>query len=170
MKKALAVLMSMAVTSFGAMLQEGTRELGLAGSLDIASADGTAIDLSASYGYFIADGLEIGVSGFWADSDSVTSIGLGAFAEYHFATDSNLVPYVGVGAGWGKTEIDIGDFSADDDALVIAGEAGVKYFFVENIAISLAYVFEWATEDIFFDDDKAEDTDHSIQLGMRFYF
>lgn len=171
MKKLLVVIFAgLAVAAQGAMLQEGTQELSINGSLDFESADGTATELELGYGYFILDGLQVGVAASIADSDSARLYALGVGAEYNFDLGSQLVPFIGLSIGWGKGEIELGDSTLKDDAVVGAAEAGVKYFIVENVALELSYLFEKASEDIFFNDEKAEDTDNSLQLGLRFYF
>ena len=55
------------------MIYEGTRELSLAGELEFASAAGTEVSLDAAYGYFVADGLQVGGLGGFSDNYLITT-------------------------------------------------------------------------------------------------
>ncbi|MDA1349395.1 MAG: hypothetical protein O3A47_11120, partial [Chloroflexi bacterium] len=74
------------------------------------------------------------------------------------------------GFSYSRSEIEAEPSDATEDAVVFEGEAGVKYFVSDGLAVSAQYVMSWANEDIFFDDAIAEDTDARLEIGMRFYF
>lgn len=175
MKKAQIIIASAIMLAFSLpvyaddkpMIYEGVQELSLAGELEFASAAGTEVSLDGSYGYFLADGFQVGGLLGFSDNDLLTTWVLGGQAEYNIDTQSKFVPFVGVRGGWIYLDPDQG---SSDDGYLLGASAGMKYFFVPNIAISLSYLFEWSSEDVFLDDNEAEDTNHSIQLGMRFYF
>jgi hypothetical protein len=169
MKKWMSMLTiaALAGASQAASLSQGTRELTLDGALDPDGASGTEISLDVGYGYFIQDNIEVGGEVSIADNDHATTYGLGGFAEYNFDQGSALVPFAGVGLGWFNTEID--DLDVDDDAVVASLFGGVKYFLAENIAVTAQINLEWASEDIFLNDDDVEDTNIDFTVGMRFF-
>ncbi len=170
MKKLLALMVGIvfvAGSTYGAMISEGTRELAVQGELQFESEAGTAFDFDIKLGQFVAHGVQVGVLGGIADNDFLTAWGAGVFGEYNHDLGTELVPFVGVSGSYLRVDPDVG---SSEDAFVVGAEAGGKYFIAQNIAISLSYLFEWATEDMFFDNGDVEDTNHSIQLGMRFFF
>lgn len=155
----------------GIMIYEGTRELRAQGSYQFKSEDGATLDLRLGMGLFVIDGLQLGAYGAIGNSDHFRTYGVGVSSEYHFDSGTVLIPYVGLAAGWSESRLTQSQGPQQkENGGVVSGELGGKYFIAENIAISLAYRLEWANKDIFFDQDEAEDTDHSIQMGMRFYF
>jgi len=152
-----------------AMLGAGTRELALEGSLDTDGANGTELDLSVGYGYFVMDCVEILGEVALFSSDDVKMYGLGGTAEYNIDMGTQIVPFVGVGAGFMKVEVDNGgDF--DEDAFVLGADLGVKYFIVDNVAVSGSFFAQWATEDIYPEEDEMSDMDYGLQVGLRFFF
>lgn len=148
-------------------LSEGTKELVLDGVFDPDTAAGTEMELNVKYGVFVADRVELGGVAGLADNDLATSWRLGIFGEINMETATQLVPYVGGGLSYRYVDFDRG---GSTDALELTGEAGVKYFIADNVAISGAGVFSWATDDIYPDDNRLEDTDLKLVLAMRFFF
>lgn len=174
MKKIILIISSMvlaATVASAATLSQGTKELQFRGNFDLESRVGQVIDFSLGYGVFVADQLEVGVRANIQDDDLTTNWGLGLFSEYNFEMDSPWVPYVGLAMDYQDNDIDgAGETSTTDNALVIGGSLGVKYFLTENLAIDGSYVFDWATESIYFEDTTLTDTQSRFLFGLRFYF
>lgn len=158
------------------MLDAGTQEFSIAGRLEFPDFDRFDYDLDGSYGYFVADGWEIGTkiggSNFGGGTDRFD---IGGFTEYNFNRESWIVPYVGAGLGLATVSFDDDGFDSstdldDENGLVFDAEAGVKWFIQPYMAVSTAINFEVATDDIYATDDSVEDNLTSVQVGMRFYF
>ena len=178
-----AMVMALAVTASGQMLSAGTSELKVEGGIDFDTSDGTLIDFGILYGMYIYDYLEGGLALRLTDSDSITVWRIGVFGQYDFDLGTELVPYLGAGLSLASYEAtyDTVVVMADgtsvrsseeesDNAIVLSGTAGVKFYIAENVAISTALVLEWASEDIYAEEDDFQDTDARIELGMRFFF
>ena len=162
----LGMVLVLASTGYAASLQEGTQEVVVEGLLDPTTGAGSEFDVSLAYGQFVQDNIEVGAFAEYADNDAVSAFGLGVFGEYNFDMGTELVPFVGASIGYFNADFDEGDSL---DGINIEGQAGVKYFLAENVAISGAVVLDWATEDIYQDDEDFEDTDVTIQVAMRFF-
>jgi hypothetical protein len=63
-------------------LDAGTSEIGVGGFIDGTSADGTVVELGGTYGYFVADNIELGVKASVRDSDNVSNWRIAGFGEY----------------------------------------------------------------------------------------
>lgn len=168
MKRLMAMMavLALAGTTYGASLKEGTQEVVADGLFDPETAAGTTYDLGLKYGYFIQDSVEVGGQVNWSDDDVVTAYGAGAFAEYNFDQGTELVPYVGAALDYVNADVEDAD---SVDAFQLTGEVGVKYFLVENVAVSAAGKFQWSDEDIYAKDNDLEDTNIEIDLAMRFF-
>jgi hypothetical protein len=167
----LCVVLAVALTgmSYGAAMDQGSKELALAGSLDFDTAFDTQVVLDTGLGYFIQDNLQLGPLAGVFYNDLITLVRLGAFLEYNIDIDSPLTPFVGAAALWVNGDLEDGD---DEQAVVGSLRAGLKYFVEENWAIALTGVFEAASEDVYAEDDEDEltDTDWRMELGIRVYF
>lgn len=159
-------MFGVALTASAVMIGEGTRELTLEGEYQFSSQMGRAVSLQLGLGLFVVDGFQVGLIGGLSDDDVVTTLKGGGFAEYNFDIGHIFIPFTGARALYSHTDLDV----TTEDSVLLGGYAGVKYFIAENIAVSLKYLFEWADDEIFFDNGEVKDTNASIQLGMRFYF
>ena len=155
------------------MIKKGDRELSLHISPDFEGAIGDTIFLQAGYGMFFWDRIEARVTVSYtlledvagADSDYKASE-LDLVGEYHIDLGGALVPYVGVGLGWSKSQFN----TLNESALVYGPRAGIKYFLADNVALDLEGAYKFATSDVFINDFVAEDTDLSWAIGFRVLF
>jgi hypothetical protein len=167
-----AVVVLFAGSTFAQMLAAGTSELKVSGVLDFETADDTLLALDVFYGLFFADYTEYGVNLMVEESDHVSIWALGVEGEYNYDLGTELVPFVGAGIGYARYDVEYGgdEGNDEDNAIIVKGSAGAKYFITENVALSGSFVLRWASEDIFATQDDFEDTDAYLQLGMRFFF
>jgi hypothetical protein len=136
------------------MLAKGVQELGLSGRLNWE--DDTVYAFDISYGRFLTPnwllGGEAGISGVDGDNDYRG----GLFVEYNFLTNTQWVPFIrGTGSYVHPNE--------GDDAGLFDIDAGVKYFFRSNLAVSLSIGGGWTT-------DGDSNFEKQVNLGLRFYF
>ncbi len=157
------------VSAQGMFLEEGTSELSLSGMLDFDTAYGTYTALDIFYGYFVMDYLETGVAFGMINNNQYRVWSIGPKAEYNFDLGYSAVPYIGGALKFASTENK--DIDRTDNAGVAALELGSKFFITEYAAISVAFVGEAATDDIYMEgDDDSSSTDMRFELGMRFFF
>ena len=149
------------------MLNEGTQEIGLDGTLDFEYVDDFLIDINGSYGYFIQDNLEVGgVVGFTM-SDNVEEYTAGAFAEYNFTTGTQWVPYVGAAAEYAYASV----ANEDESAFNFQVAGGVKYFIHPQVAFNVEVNYNMATEDIYVNENlEAQSDETNIIFGTSFYY
>lgn len=170
MLAAMAVVLA-ASQSMAAMLDQGTREVGLSGDLS-DNGDGFDMNLEAFGGYFFMDKIEAGgrVTVAYSDRDDLAAmlLTLGIAGEYNYPVpELPVVPYggAGVGVGYWSREVDRADNS--DMVFILSGWVGAKYFIVESLAIGCQFEVNVATDDIYDDGDSA---DWHILLRTSYYF
>lgn len=172
MKKILLALLAAALTGgtvHAVTLATGTMETRLEGNLDPTTPAGTLIEAAFSYGYFFADNLQAGGRVGLRDDDNLTSYNAALFTEYNFEVDSeDWLPFVE--GSLGLSHNDIRGFKPNDTAVVLEVQGGIKYFIAPNVAISSALVLDWASEEIYADEDKLEDMDARLQFALRYYY
>jgi hypothetical protein len=172
---ALAVLLCWAESPLaqGPMLQRGTKEIGVSGTLDFQQQSDVVIDLTGRYGFFLQNNLEVGgFAELAGDLDSTFRYGLGVFGEYHFpqaiAKTPSLVPYLGADLG---LEFAHSDFGEDNDALVFRPRAGLKWFIRDYFAIDTSLFLALATDDLFENRrNHLENYDLGLRVGIRVHF
>ena len=184
MKKFGAVLIALGLMAGSVFaIGTGTRELGVSGDFTFTDE----LDAEVTYGYFVSAQVEIlggaMVDGQdWGDEDT-TLFGVMAAVDYHFTQlgTETMIPYIEGRVGWINLESDIMTGNAaigessdagqlEGDAFTVGGGVGVKYLMAENVALNGAIFFDWADEEVFFDEGEIEDTEVSLELGLNFYF
>lgn len=150
-----------------AAIAKGTQELRLQGAIDFTSAFGTDLSIDLGYGYFISDYIEVGGLFSFGDNDLVSLFGAGVFSEYNFDTMTSLVPFAGGQIAFKQTDI---TGNGDESGLSLGLYGGVKYFIIDDLAISARFFIEQATADIYLDDGKPDDFDYGIDFGLRYFY
>jgi len=171
-----------AANGFAAPLPQGTKEIGVRGKVDFASAAGTALDGEVSLGIFALDNFEVGLTGSISKNDVLERWSGGVFSELNIDTGGMLVPFIGVAAEYASAEVEVGEETEggdaetaqseedSEDAVILTAKAGLKWFVASNVAIDTAIAQSWATEDVFQDDNRMEDTDTRVEVGIRVFF
>ena len=157
------------------MLAKGTKELALAGTIEIPEFEEIDFDIDASYGYFIKDGWEIGIRALGADVAGVERLSVSGFTEYNFNRSSNIVPYVGMSVGITDINFDGLDFDStlrpgDDKSTVFGLQTGIKWFVRPYMAITTSIGFDVSSEDIYLADNAFHDNLTRFRIGLRYYF
>ena len=156
-------------------LNKGTKSLRLNGSYDANHPLDYQITLEGGFGYFFWDNIELAALGGWQGNDLMDKIELGLVGEYNFNFNSPWVPFLQVGVLYAGAEVEDDIYNNDDDmdADTWIGRfgGGVKYFFRDDIAVSLGINYDVAADDIYWDDDgNADSYNWTALLGLRFYF
>lgn len=136
-----------------AKVEKGDQELSLDGSvttLDSYSYDGnnvastTKFGLGVSYGVFLTDAIQLGVSGRgdtnWNGESGYDQMNVSGFCKYHFMTETDIVPYIGGQAGYAYTAYyQPNTPDSESSSLSYGGMLGVKWFVKENISFYTEY-------------------------------
>jgi hypothetical protein len=99
------------------LLERGTKELGLSGTLDFEQESRVVLDIAGRFGYFPQQNLEIGGFAEVATNfNEFSRYGLGGFAEYHLSNwallQGRAIPYAGADLGLEFVDTSLGSFGA----------------------------------------------------------
>ena len=98
-----------------------------------SSSSTTTVFFSPSFGYFVIDGLSVGVSANILNSDGSTVYAFLPTASYYFQTQGSVKPFVEVGIGYGKISVD----EESTGGLSFGGGAGITYFINQNVGLNI---------------------------------
>lgn len=138
--KIVLLLVSIAFSSmtFG-QLQQGSWVVSGNSSLQVssskfegASSSATTVTLSPSIGYFVVDGLAVGIGVDVLNSDGFTTYAFLPSASYYFQTQSQVKPFLQVGVGYGG-------MSSDGDSiggLALGAGAGITFLINQNVGLN----------------------------------
>ena len=106
------------------MLDKGTQELALSGTIEMPEFEEVDYDIDVSYGYFVKDGWEVGGRALGAEVGESERFDFSVFTEYNFNRESNIVPYIGASVGIATVDFDDFDFDTtltpeDDESTVV---------------------------------------------------
>ena len=153
------------------LLKQGNKELGFSGNAVIDSD--SELNLDVTYGYFVRDAWEVGVTvGSSLKKDDFSLEG-GLFTEYNFNHRGRWVPFVGASTRVGTVDLKDDRFNADENltSWVVGVSGGVKYFLRPHIAITGAVGFDYAFGDNFFGTvNDFADAAIDVNFGLRVYF
>lgn len=155
-------------------LDKGTKQINIFGQYDNNSVLDYQLNLTGGFGYFFWDNIEIGAVLGWQSNDLSDTFELGVVGSYNFDTNSAWVPYLKLGILYAGVELDdraYDEDGADANAAIGRFGGGVKYFFRDDIAMSLGLNYDIASEDLYFGDDGTLENDNlTLLVGIEFYF
>lgn len=97
------------------------------------NSSSTTVVFSPSIGYFVVDGLAVGISGSVLNSEGSTIYSVMPSASYYFQTQGNVKPFVQVGVGYGGISVD----GESAGGLALGAGAGIVYLINQNIGLNL---------------------------------
>ncbi|MGI6073152.1 MAG: outer membrane beta-barrel protein [Fermentimonas sp.] len=147
MKKRLfyiTVLMLSIATVSNAQMKKGSFEISGNSALQVSSSkvegaesSTTTVIFNPSVGYFVMDGLSVGLSANVLKSGGSTEYAILPSAKYYFPFDMVFKPYVGLGLGYGGVS---GDNDASGFALAAGG--GLTYLINSNVGVNLGLEYQ----------------------------
>jgi opacity protein-like surface antigen len=183
MKKSVIVA-ALVVLALGRMaaragVEQGMNEVSILGDVHrITQEDDSfaTFAVAATYNRYLLDNVSIGadlkyMAAMLSTAKDITAIYLMARSDYCFMPESDVVPYIGLRLG--LVEYEIGDSDVVDKytgtTFAYGGQAGVKWFAVENMSLNLELSYTAFTlPDSGETDDQMGDL--GVLIGASVYF
>lgn len=131
---------------------EGTREVSVSGIFQFEPD--SAFNINARYGPFLSRNLQVGGEVEFVDTNAGDTTTFGGFANYHFPSASQLLPYAGVFLGYA-------DPSSGGSRTAYGIQGGAKYF----INSTVAFFGELQYRDY----DDSSDNDTGLVFGLSIF-
>ncbi len=150
-------------------LEAGTVEIGGNAMYDFDTPFGSRLDLGLMGGYYVDYGWLVGGE-FQLQNDDYTSLyALTATLERSFEIGTPdsvtpFIPYLGAGLGFASSSFEGAD---DATAFLFSGKAGLKMMLTGDLAVDFGFYLNFATDDVYYDDDGPCKTDISFRIGLR---
>lgn len=154
-------------------IDKGTVEIGGNFFYDTDTAFGGRLDLGLLGGYYVEDGWLLGGDVAFTDDDFSSLFSFGFDLERAFEigepdTVSPFIPYIGGRVGYAGAKYKDSDKKSDkDNGLVFGLRAGIKLMLTGDLAIDFSVQGDFATGDVFYDDDGPSKTDFTFRIGLR---
>ncbi|WP_294083704.1 outer membrane beta-barrel protein [Proteiniphilum sp. UBA5384] len=97
----------------------------------------TTVVFSPSVGYFVTDGLSVGISASILNTEGSTLYSVLPSASYYFDNQSNIKPFIEVGIGYGGLSED----GESIGGLALGAGAGIMYLINKNIGLNLGFQY-----------------------------
>ncbi|MFH2068591.1 MAG: hypothetical protein ABII89_03905 [Candidatus Omnitrophota bacterium] len=153
-------------TAMGTLSYNFTTYDGETGGLDVST-----FAAALNVGRFVTDSfqLEFGLAGHSITIDeggsaTLQQMGLQVRPNFHFNTESNTVPYIGLTLGYFWTEY----FEVSDGNFLYGGQVGIKQFIKDNAYMQFEVGYNAASIEFYGEDVDVGDLRLSVGFGVKF--
>lgn len=166
---ALVLVLGLAVSSYGALLEAGMSELSLMGRIDLETGSGTLYEADVTYAYMMMDFVGTGAKFSLNDSDEVTFWALGPYAEYNIDVGGDLIPFVGAAIQYVSLQ-DHFPGGRGEETFMFSLLLGARYYVTDNVAVSGAFNMKHASDEIFLEGAETKSSDETIEIGLTMFW
>ena len=148
--------------------EQAAVEFGLKGQLDLDKDDDTVAFVELTLGYFLIQGLELGLKTLQGTTPSGLRDANGIFVEWDFVNAGQFVPFFGAAVRHAAPPV-----GEDNQRDAILGTAyfGNNLIVAPNAALSFTAQIDYSTEDVYGQEAGArKKRNREANLGLRFFF